>query len=295
MTHPGHPKKNEGGLRTRGSVKNSWPHQPLVTVITVVLNGAKHLEETIRSVLEQGYENLEYLILDGGSTDGTLEIIHRYENQLDYWVSEPDAGIYDAMNKGLALARGELIALLNSDDFYEPEAIQKIITAFTSDPDAGIYSGHTRILQEDLGLDYISTAHEDHWKGMGFSHSAMFVSRKVYEQIGTYNCRFALAADYDFLLRALEARHRSKLVDAVISNYRNTGTSASNLPLVLNEMLIISRNYYSLWSSAHIKFLLLRYAKSMLLILAQKLVGPVCPELLQSAKRLYTKIFFARK
>lgn len=287
--------KTAGGLRSRGVEKATSPAAPLVTVITVVLNGARHLEQTIRSVLDQGYADIEYLILDGGSTDGTLEIISRYEDQIDYWVSEPDAGIYDAMNKGLALARGELIVLINADDYFEPNAFQQVVAVFRgSDRNAIIY-GHTRLHQEDLGLEYILPAHEQHWKGMGFTHSAMFVPRAVYRKLGGYDCRYTLAADYDFLLRALRDGVPTRPVDAVLNNYRNTGLSASNLARVLGEMRVINRKHFSLFSVAHLKFLLLRYAKSMLLIGMQKLVGLCGPGPLQAAKRLYTKIFFARR
>jgi glycosyltransferase involved in cell wall biosynthesis len=290
-----HLEKNEGGLRVLGTVKNSLHNQPLVTVITVVLNGALHLEQTICSVLGQGYDNLEYLVLDGGSTDGSLEIIKGYEKQIDYWRSEPDSGIYDAMNKGLALAKGELIVLVNADDYFEPGAVEKVVTTYReADRDTIIY-GHTRILQEDLGLSYIMTAHENHWKGMGFTHSAMFVPRTVYQRLGGYNCRYTLAADYDFLLQALREGIPIRLVDAVLNNYRNTGLSASNLARVLGEMRIINRKHFSTLSLSHIKFLLLRYTKSMLLIWLQKLVGLCGPGPILAVKRFYTNIFFARK
>jgi glycosyltransferase involved in cell wall biosynthesis len=284
-----------GGLRTKGVEKRSSVGNPLVTVITVTLNGGKHLEQTIHSILDQSYGNIEYLVLDGGSTDGSLEIIREHQDRIDYWVSEPDRGIYDAMNKGITLARGELIALLNSDDYYEPETVQKVVAAYRTAPRDCILYGDTRILQEDLGLDYIMAAHTDHWKGMGFSHSAMFVSRGVYERLGCYDHRYRLAADYDFLLRALAAGIPMKPVAAVLSNYRNTGMSASNLAQVLGEMRLISRLHFSFFSAGHLKFLFLRYAKSMLLIGLQKLVGLGGKGPLRAAKRIYTKIFFAHR
>jgi glycosyltransferase involved in cell wall biosynthesis len=284
-----------GGLRSRGVGKTSFPEKPLVTVITVVFNGELHLEQTIRSVLEQNYPNIEYLILDGGSTDSTLDIIRKYADKIDYWVSEADAGIYDAMNKGIILARGELIAFLNSDDYYAPEAVQKVVAAAPPSPEELIIFGHTRILQEDLGLEYIMTAHENHWKGMGFSHSAMFVHRSVYARLGAYNCRFTLAADYDFLLRALQAGVPMRAAGAVLSNYRNTGMSASNLARVLGEMRIINKAHFTFFSVPHLRFLFQRYTKSMLLIGLQKLVGLAGDSTLKRAKRLYTKIFFTGK
>jgi glycosyltransferase involved in cell wall biosynthesis len=115
-------RKGEGGLRTRGYFKVSCSevttnkYTPLITIITVVFNGDKHLEQTVISVINQTYNNVEYIIIDGGSTDSTIDILHKYEEVIDYWVSEPDKGIYDAMNKALTIAKGDWILFLGSDD-----------------------------------------------------------------------------------------------------------------------------------------------------------------------------------
>ena len=123
---PNPERKGEGGLRTKGYFKRSYDevnnlsHQstlPLVTIITVVFKGEKHLEQTIQSVVNQTYNNVEYIIIDGGSTDGTLDILLKNEERIDYWVSEPDEGIYDAMNKGIIISRGDLLLFLNCGDY----------------------------------------------------------------------------------------------------------------------------------------------------------------------------------
>jgi len=123
-------KKVEGGLRTQGIYKKSSKSRPLVSIVTVVYNGEKYLEQTIRSVINQRYDNIEYIIIDGGSTDGTLDIVEKHEKMIDYWISEPDEGIFDAMNKGIKICRGELIGLINADDYYAPNAIERVVSCY---------------------------------------------------------------------------------------------------------------------------------------------------------------------
>ena len=131
----GENKKGEGGLRTKGYFKKSYEDKPLISIITVVYNGDKYLEETVQSVLSQTYDNVEYIIIDGASTDGTIDIIRKYEDQIDYWVSERDKGMYDAMNKGIDAASGELINFMNAGDrliFLDVNSLLKLHTTNTS-------------------------------------------------------------------------------------------------------------------------------------------------------------------
>jgi len=111
-------RKGEGGLRTKGYFKKYIKDNPLISVITVVFNGENDLEQTIKSVINQTYNNIEYIVIDGGSTDDTLSIIKKYEDKINYWVSEDDNGIYDAMNKGVGLAQGEWLCFINSGDIF---------------------------------------------------------------------------------------------------------------------------------------------------------------------------------
>ena len=123
----GENRKGEGGLRTKGYFKKSFDDKPLISIITVVFNGEKYLEETIQSVINQTYSNVEYIIIDGGSSDGTLDIIKKYEERIDYWVSEKDRGIYDAMNKGIDVASGKWLNFMNGgDEFYDNKVIENI-------------------------------------------------------------------------------------------------------------------------------------------------------------------------
>jgi glycosyltransferase involved in cell wall biosynthesis len=198
------------------------------------------------------------------------------------------------MNKGIALARGELIGLLNADDYYEPDGVAAAVTAYRRQGTPGIYFGHTYLLQEDLGLRYKYFARTEHWRGMGFCHPAMFAHRQVYRDLGEYDLGYCLAADYDFILRALDRNVDFIPLDAFIVNYRNTGLSASNLAGSLAEIRKINRKHYGFFSLSHFKFLVV-YAKSMLLISLQPVIRRIAGEkALTRLKALYTRIFFSK-
>lgn len=122
--------KLEGGLRKSGYFKKNTPGQPLVSIITAVYNGADYIEETIQSVISQTYRNIEYIIIDGGSNDGTLDIIKKYESAIDYWISEKDSCLYDALYKGFSLANGTFLSYINAGDYYHKTAIDVSMDIF---------------------------------------------------------------------------------------------------------------------------------------------------------------------
>ena len=254
----------EGGLRTTAAApRSSEPGRPLFSIITVVLNGAKHVEQAITSVLAQSYRNVEYIVIDGGSTDATLDIIRQYADRIDYWCSEADSGIYHAMNKGLQLARGELIGLLNADDFYEPDALERVAACWQKDRPA-IYYGDNLVLQEDLGLTYRRRASLRYWLGMSICHQAMFVHRAIYRQLEGYRTGYRFAADYDFLLRAVNAGVALVPVQACLVNYRDTGRTSLHYTASLAEAKGINRDCFGRFSGYHAAYLA-SYYKTLLL------------------------------
>ena len=217
----------EGGLRTRDIFKQSRTDLPLISIITVVYNRVKYLEQAILSVLNQTYNNIEYILIDGGSTDGTLEIIKKYDDQIDYWISEPDKGMYHALNKGMNLASGEIIGLVNSDDFYFPETVDNVVIAYKKSEPAIWFGNQMRFFEypefchftyqkPDLSLMQVHPS---------IYHPACLVHRDIYNQIGLFDEAFKVIADYDFLLRAFEYNVKFIHIDKTLSGFRGGGIS----------------------------------------------------------------------
>ncbi|MDI3500515.1 MAG: hypothetical protein PWP22_286 [Thermoanaerobacter sp.] len=178
---------------------------PLITVITVVLNGEKTLEETIESVISQTYLNVEYIIIDGGSTDGTIDIIKKYEDYIDYWVSEPDKGIYDAMNKGIVISFGEWLNMLNSGDLYYNSIV--IENIYTKEIDTDVYG-----IAGSWVFDYegkIFLYHPNPYKmlekpGWHINHQAFFYRKITHKILGLYSIDYELASDHEYYFRLLK-------------------------------------------------------------------------------------------
>lgn len=222
-------RKGEGGLRTKGIFKKSYDDKPLISIITVVYNGEKHLEQTIQSVISQTYKNVEYIIIDGGSTDGTLDIIHKYEHMIDYWVSEKDAGIYDAMNKGISLAAGEWIGLINADDWYESNACEAVAEYFKKKSGAYVFHGIMKMYDESTKYLYCTKPAKRYSllkKGMVIDHPATFISRSLYKEYGLYGTHYKIAADWDLILRLYLAGVEFVSINQVFANFRAGGVSS---------------------------------------------------------------------
>lgn len=198
-------ERTEGGLRTRGLFKKSRADQPLVTIVTVVFNDARQIEATIQSVISQAYGNIEYLVIDGGSDDGTLDILRKYEDRIDYWVSERDSGIYDAMNKGIDLAGGNWINFMNAgDSLFNESTISLIFSDMAKTHGVDVIYGDVLIVYPQYGgMNKIRKAGRlsDLWKGMQFSHQSALIAAE-YIKSNKFNPVYRLAADFDLLYSA---------------------------------------------------------------------------------------------
>lgn len=174
-----------------------------VSIITVCYNSAKTIEQTIQSVIRQNYDNIEYIIIDGGSTDGTIDVIKKYEDKISYWISEPDNGLYDAMNKGIKIATGEIIGIINSDDWYNEGAVEKVVNCFERNNCGIVYAD--MITVADNGVIFRKCAakiNKDHiYFRMIYNHATIFVKKHIYEKYGVFDCQYKIVADYDAMLR----------------------------------------------------------------------------------------------
>jgi len=223
---PPHPeRKGEGGVRTREHFKKSFPQKPLVSIITVVYNGEHLLEKTIGSVIDQSYDNIEYIIIDGGSTDGTMDVIKKFDDKIDYWVSEPDGGIYDAMNKGLSLCAGEIVGIINADDWYLPGALEASINALTESGKDYSYGAVKKVPSGIVVRPIHPLAKQTVYQGMMYPHVSAFIRREVYEAVGRFNTAYRIAADFDMALRIHLSGYEAVAVDNVLAEVLEGGVS----------------------------------------------------------------------
>lgn len=221
---------------------------PTLTVITVVYNNADGIERTILSVINQTYPHIEYIVIDGGSTDGTAGIINKYAGQITRIVSEPDNGIYDAMNKGLALAGGDYVLFMNSGD--EIYSIDTVAAVFATSPDADIYYGETEMFDanwQSLGLRRHAIPERFNWKsfryGMNVSHQAIYIRRKL---IVPYDLHYQLSADIDWVIRAAKAANKIVNTKRIVAKYLVGGMSKQRHWQSLKERFQIFSRHYGL-------------------------------------------------
>ena len=212
---------------------------PLISVITVVKNGEDCLEATIQSVLNQTYKPVAYIIIDGGSTDGTLSIIQKHEHRIAYWESKPDKGIYDAMNKAVLKASGDWIHFMNAGDAFFEDAVLETIFKNPIPTETGVLYGDTEIVSRSK-KPYLSKAKKLEFfsKNMPFCHQAAFV-RQHYMARG-FDTQYTLAADYDFFYRLYREKAGFQYLPLVVAKYNAQGISSVNAVDCFYEYQLIS-------------------------------------------------------
>lgn len=219
----------EGGLRTRGVFdKKGSPEKPLVSIITVTKNSAASVEKTINSVLGQTYGNIEYIIIDGESNDDTLNIVKKHDDKIAYWLSEKDKNLYDAMNKGIKCCTGDIVGIVNSDDWLEKDAVEAVVTEFLRNTGSDLVHGNLNARKENGELECILKPRLYKFAfyiSLPFYHPTCFVTKRTYLQFGAFNIDYTIVADYELILRLKKNNVKMVYLDKVISNMPSGGVS----------------------------------------------------------------------
>lgn len=218
-----------------------------ITVITVCYNSVKTIERTIKSVLAQNYSELEYIIVDGGSTDGTLDIIRKYKKDLSVCISEPDNGLYDAMNKGLERASGEIFAFLNSDDYYAENVLKRVNEYFKTD-DIDMVSGNMYICSNESieKAVYDKSSKENLFFDVVYPHPALFARRDLYIKYGGFDTSYKIAADSDWVMKVCLGGAKVLCVEDYFTYFSDGGISSKKKYLALEEEYCMALKYAKL-------------------------------------------------
>lgn len=229
-----------------------------VSIITVCLNSVHTIEQAIKSVLNQSYKNIEYIVIDGASTDGTCDVIEKYREKLAYYVSEPDEGIYYAMNKGICKATGDIIGILNSDDYYGIDTIEKVVNTFEK--------CNCQMVHGELGIVYNENEYRiikerklsDLYIGMVIAHPTVFIKKSIYQQYGLFDVKYKSAADYELMLRLYEKGISIVFIPELLTYFRQGGYSQINEKLNMEEAYCIAQKYINKNNRLEKKYLLER-------------------------------------
>ncbi len=225
---------------------------PKLSIITVNLNNVSGLRKTIKSVVNQTYTDYEYFIIDGGSTDSSVEVIKEYADKITFWISEPDGGIYDAMNKGIKSSSGDVLFFLNSGDLLHDEnVIKEVADIIFVNQEYDIYYGN--ILAKDERTSFISGRNlgsKDFKLGYLPDHQATFIRRNMFTLFGLYNIKYKIFADYDFVLKCFKKHKKFYYLDKIVSVYRLGGFSTEDY-----SYLILILKYFGLFPFLKARYL----------------------------------------
>jgi glycosyltransferase involved in cell wall biosynthesis len=218
-----------------------------ISIVTVSYNSSKTIQKAIDSVLSQDYPSIEYLIIDGNSTDNTVDEIKRYSSKITKWISEPDKGIYDAMNKGVAMATGDVVGILNSDDFYSSQSIISKVALQFENPNVDAVFGDLVVVDPKELSKVVRRYSARQWNpqklAWGFMppHPTFFVRKKFYQELGLYKTDYRISSDYELIIRFLLVHKlRYKYLPLQMVTMRKGGVSSRNIKsnIILNEEII---------------------------------------------------------
>lgn len=238
-------RQGEGGLRTKGYFKKILHDKPLISIITIVFNRHQYLAKTIESVLNQNYDNVEYIVIDGGSNDGTVDIIRKYEHAIDYWVSEPDSGISEAFNKGVIASTGEWINFMNCGDrFASTNVLIDIVSNI--DENADVIFGKANVV-DNQGKIIITAGkvfdEKKFLRGRMIPHQSTFHNKRYFQQYGLFDKELKMGMCYEMLLRKRPLS--TVFIDKTISYFLAGGANETNDYLRLKEAKMVKQKYCS--------------------------------------------------
>ncbi len=264
---------------------------PKITIITVCLNSALTIERSIKSVLSQTYKNIEYIFVDGGSVDGTLDVIKKYDEHVTHIISEKDNGIYDAMNKGLRLAKGTIVYFLNTDDLlYDESVFETVVKTFQRFPLADVVYGNAKLVYENgekADAVYPKNLDWNHFRDRSLCHQSVFTKRSAFEKVGLFDSRYKLAGDYAWILKSiwvhdLNYQHVPKHLSLFYMGGKHS--NPANVILLENERQIAINEYiankYDFAGTAN------KYKTTAFVLTIGDPAFPYCLEAL--SKQLYT-------
>lgn len=235
-----------------------------VSVITVCYNAEEFIEQAINSVLKQKYENIEYIIIDGASTDSTVSIINKYKSKLAFFLSEPDNGMYEAMNKGIAAATGDILYFLNSDDmFYDEYVINKIVNIFQNNKDIELIYGSVFVIRDPLTNDSFIRSYNHMTKSFfvydGIYQQAIFYKADLFKKCGYFDENYKIVGDYEWLLRAFYKYNikREYYGDIIMAVFRYGGMSNCDKTssLHIQERQKVIKEYFNIYFIYYSKFI----------------------------------------
>ena len=217
----------------------------MISIITVVLNSEELLEKTILSVIDQSYSDIEYLIIDGGSVDGTVDIIKKYEKHIDFWSSFPDSGISHAFNKGLSQSSGDIIGIINAGDTFFADTFSIVSQVFKVNDIDYLYGNSVLkdINNNEIRVLKPKSTDEFPYGGMPFQHSTLFAKRKVYDSVGYFNVNYRTAMDFELYLRIKKLNFKKFYLDKILTSYHRGGLSDKYYLRGNYEVLCASLSY----------------------------------------------------
>jgi glycosyltransferase involved in cell wall biosynthesis len=270
-----------GGRRRKGIVAEGSADRPLVTVVTAVYNGQPYITACLDSVLRQDYPNIEHIVLDGGSSDGTVDVLRQYDDRIALWRSEPDRGIYDAWNKALLEARGEWICFLGADDEFLPGAVSAYMALAAQNPPAEYLSSKTKMVYSSGYVRIVGIP----WTWRKFSktmctlHVGNMHRRRLFDRLGRYDTSYRIVADYEFLLRARDGLNAAYM-PVITVMMRAGGVSSTRTMLVEQARAKVATGGRNKWLTAmelyleYIKYVLPPPVRSALARIRARLSKP---------------------